>query len=284
MPYYPDINTLFIHIPRTGGTSLENFLKTKSRQFLYCTRHFHGINGFHGCYDNILAGKNFKLYTNQINSINPGNWKIYINDYPDLREHINNKKKAIEHWRTLGYYECRKFGPIISQYDKFKNINKNFEISLQHQPFSIIYKHRELLNVNFNNIKIITIVRNPYDRIISDLFYFQLIEDNFSPRKISNIIKKYINEHIYDNHNLPQYKFISNDNGEIIDSIHIFKTETLTEDLNKYGYNYVRKKIGKEKRYTTLQYSNYLSNKSIDLINIFPIIFISIFKFNQNRI
>mgnify|MGYP001162412708 CR=1 FL=1 len=64
-------------------------------------------------------------------------------------------------------------------------------------------------------------------------------------------------------------KFISNDNGEIIHNIHIFKTETLTEDLNKYGYNYIRQKIGKEKRYTTSQYSNYLSNKSIDLINNF---------------
>ena len=35
MPYYKDINLLFIHIPKTGGTSLENYLQTKSSQSLY---------------------------------------------------------------------------------------------------------------------------------------------------------------------------------------------------------------------------------------------------------
>ena len=34
MPYYEDFNTLFIHIPRTGGISLGDYLKTKSKQTL----------------------------------------------------------------------------------------------------------------------------------------------------------------------------------------------------------------------------------------------------------
>jgi len=43
--------------------------------------------------------------------------------------------------------------------------------SLQHLFYTTIYKFRDKLNINFDNIKIFTIVRNPYDRIISDLFF-----------------------------------------------------------------------------------------------------------------
>jgi len=45
-------------------------------------------------------------------------------------------------------------------------------ISLQHQYYSTLYKYRDKLGINFNDIKIFSIVRNPYNRIISDLFFF----------------------------------------------------------------------------------------------------------------
>ena len=35
MPYYKDNNLLFIHIPKTGGSSLEDYLKLKYTQTLY---------------------------------------------------------------------------------------------------------------------------------------------------------------------------------------------------------------------------------------------------------
>ena len=35
MPYYKDIHTLFIHIPKTGGSSLEKYLQIKSTQTLF---------------------------------------------------------------------------------------------------------------------------------------------------------------------------------------------------------------------------------------------------------
>ena len=48
--------------------------------------------------------------------------------------------------------------------------------SLQHLTYKKISEFKTILDVDFNeDLKIITIVRNPYDRIVSDLFFFNLI-------------------------------------------------------------------------------------------------------------
>ena len=189
MPYYKNINTLLIHIPKTGGTSLEEYLQTKSPQTL------------------------FSGYTNDI--------------MPE--EHLRN-------------------------------------ISLQHQFFSDIWRYRNILQIDFTNIKIITIVRNPYDRIISDLLYLNLIKHTTHPDKISSIIKKYIQRTDLDNHNVPQYKFICDSKGNLsknMAQIKIFKTETLTKELQEYGF------IDYKGKNTAANYIQYLNKDSIKLINNF---------------
>ena len=43
--------------------------------------------------------------------------------------------------------------------------------TLQHLTYNTIYDLKNLLNIDLmNNLKIIAILRNPYNRIISDLF------------------------------------------------------------------------------------------------------------------
>jgi len=188
MPYYKEKDLLFIHIPKTGGTNIENCIKQKYKQTLYSGR------------TNLLK-------------------------YP-----YNN-------------------------------------LSLQHQFYNTIYNNRDKLNINFNNIKIFTVVRNPYDRIISDLFFKKIIKKDYTSEQVyDKIVNDYLNRYDLDNHNVSQYKFITDENLKLIPNIKIFKCENLNEindDLNKFiGFD-----INIKKNNVNKDYSMYLNKDSIDLIN-----------------
>ena len=193
MPYYKNesINILFIHIPKTGGSNIEQNLKKKCNQTVF------------------------------------SQWK---NDL--LPSPYNN-------------------------------------VSLQHQTYMTIYNYKNELNIDFENIKTFAIVRNPYDRIISDLFLFKFINKNTSPEKVFDLIKNnYLYRDNLDNHNIPQYKFVTNEKNELIENIKIFKTETLN-DFNKEINNYLNLNINLKKQNVNKDYSEYLNNDSIKLINEF---------------
>ena len=150
MPYFKNenINILFIHIPKTGGTSVEKYFSSK--------------------YDIVLDNKS--LYT--MGLLKP----LEIND---------------------------------------KTINS----SLQHLTYNTIMENKTYFNIDeTTNLQIITIVRNPYERIISDLFFLKLIKIEDTKEEVFNVIKeKYIlNIEEYDNHPLPQYLFITDQNIKLI--------------------------------------------------------------------
>ena len=190
MPYYKEINLLFIHIPKTGGSNIENNIKLQYKQSL-----------FSGRFNNLLP-------------------------FP---------------------------------YNK---------ISLQHQFYLTLFRYRQLLKINFSNIKILTVVRNPYDRIISDLFWFKLIKPNDSSEKVLHVLKTiYFNpKNNFDNHRQPQYKFICDKDNKLIPGIKIFKTETLNiknNELNQFlGFS-----INIKKHNSNKNYSKFLNKRSISLIN-----------------
>jgi hypothetical protein len=198
MPYFHNnnINILFIHIPKTGGTSLEKYFSKKY---------------------------NIPLNYKSLFSILPDNFKI-----PN-------------------------------------NFNRN--IHLQHQTYNILFNYKDHLHINFNNLQIITIVRNPYDRIISDLFYFKLITVKNTPNEVYNIMFQYLHNHKIrrDNHKIPQHLFVINMKGRQINNLIILKTETLTDDMKRHGYhdfNFKENVNSCEKKY-----DKYLNYNSIKLIN-----------------
>ena len=116
MPYYKKKHILFIHIPKTGGTSVEDTLKLGDIQTMY-------------------SGKR--------NNIMP-----------------------IQYLR---------------------------HISLQHQTYNNIFRYRRFLHVKFDRkLKVMSIVRNPYTRIVSDLFFHKLINAKTSKNKVNRILRRYV--------------------------------------------------------------------------------------------
>ena len=202
MPYFKnnEINILFIHIPKTGGTSIENYFSQKY---------------------------NIPLNSDSLSSNSPNEFIIE---------------------------------------------NIIFDSSPQHFTYEILYKYRNELNIEFKDIRIISVVRNPYARIVSDLFFFEKITIDSSKEEVFQEIENYLQSKYLDNHNIPQYLFVTNERRELIPYIHILHTETLNCDMCELGYKDFCKLDNfnpYRKKYDHYYYLNYLNTDSIRLINEF---------------
>lgn len=155
------------------------------------------------------------------------------------------------------------YGHFIEKHKLQNKINA----SLQHMKYLTIFEYKDFFGINFDNINIITIVRNPYERIISDLFWSKKISIDTSKDKVFDIIKTYVLSNNLDNHNIPQYLFITDDNKELIPNIKILHTETLQSDMFNLGYTDFSIKENSNKH--NVNYYDYLNNDAIQLINDF---------------
>uniref|UniRef100_A0A6C0HU54 Sulfotransferase domain-containing protein n=1 Tax=viral metagenome TaxID=1070528 RepID=A0A6C0HU54_9ZZZZ len=154
-------------------------------------------------------------------------------------------------------YFSKKFN-IPLNFKSLYGIKGDYSSSLQHLTYLDLVKHKL---VDFTDKKIITIVRNPYERIVSDLFWYRKIKKNTSSEDVCKIIKKYLMEKKLDNHNIPQHLFIKG-----ASPIHIMRTETLKKDMNDLGYDF---DINVHKNKENVDYYSFLNKESIALINDF---------------
>jgi len=145
MPYIKNlnksINILYIHIPKTGGTTIEKYL---SYQFNY--------------------GK------------------------PLLPKNL--------------------FSP---HQNMFKFL---FYGSPQHQSYRTLMKYKNKLGIITTNLKIFASVRNPYTKIVSDLFHHRLINKNSSQSHVYNALVRFVfSKNKFDNHNLMKPQMFDNHRG-----------------------------------------------------------------------
>jgi uncharacterized protein YlzI (FlbEa/FlbD family) len=145
--------------------------------------------------------------------------------------------------------------------------SKNINSSLQHITYKTIDTNKEFFKIDMSNIEIITIVRNPYNRIISDLFWHKKITINSTTEEVYHKIQKYLRDETLDNHNIPQYLFVTDEKMQLIPNIKILYSETLSSDMHKLGYVDFDVKINDNKNKPN--YFHYLNPSSIQLINEF---------------
>ena len=191
MPYFKEFNILFIHIPKTGGSNIENF-------FL-----------------------NYSKNKPTINHLLSNNLNIRINNH-----------------------------------------------SLQHMTYQEYFNNKDYFNIDTDSLKIITVVRNPYDRIISDLFYLKFADPSYNREQIEETLKNYLySNHMYDNHKLEQYKFIIDNENKINKKIIILKCENLNEQMKILGFPEFEKFCNYTNNNFNKNYLKFLNDNSISLIN-----------------
>jgi hypothetical protein len=176
----------------------------------------------------------------------------------------------------------------LIEYRTFKRVRlmKDMEHSLQHITWLEMQEHKHILwdtdkqrdivsndLYQRNDCEIITVVRNPYDRIISELLFNGILTAD-TIRNQSGVyrkLKKYLSkDDSFDNHKLPQFMYITDIHGELIENIIILRTETLTADMKHIGFvdfNYNLQSSKSNLVPKDTKYSAALNKNSINLIN-----------------
>jgi hypothetical protein len=266
MPFFPSTNVLFLHVPKTGGTSIENYFSKKWNTPL----NIHSL--YYRCTSNIQNEIDVlrKIWRHKVNVLFDAEIKNIYKKYKhkEQKTRISQIKSNIKEYMNGLKYSI----PEFQQFKKLRII-RDKRHSLHH--FTALeldtYKNVFLYNKSLlDSAKIYVSVRNPYERIISELFFIRVIHAKSTKKDVYEKIKNYLeSKSDFDNHKIPQYKYIVNENEELYPNIFIIKTEQLEQDMKKYGFDDFLSsyKHLHNKKYNNKKYYDLLNEDSIALIN-----------------
>ena len=170
---------------------------------------------------------------------------------------------------SLETYFSKKFNMPLNDSTLFNTVKRFKGVSFQHQTYQSLITYPQIFKIdNSHNLKILTVVRSPYHRLISDLFFFKYITANSSQAFVFKVLAtKYFNTFgANDNHKKPQYLFLLDKDGKMLEeNITIMRMETLNADMAKLGYTdfNIKAQSSNVKR----DYMSFLNADSIKLIN-----------------
>ena len=183
MPYFESEKLFFIHIPKTGGTSIIDYFIRKHRVTLDTNVIYHRYQT-HKIENEVEHYKT--LWKTQINKrIDAEKQKRFsMNRSNKMLQTVTNDKDWVQVKRGL---------PDFQTFRKLRLV-RNLKHSLHHFTWNEIWNNRDILwpcgsvvknKMNMNGVdhpfRIMTIVRNPYNRVISDLFFNGFLSYKIKP-------------------------------------------------------------------------------------------------------
>ena len=136
----------------------------------------------------------------------------------------------------------------------------NKSVRIQPEKHADIYEIKKKFKNSYNNYRKFTIIRNPYDKMVSWYFYLKRNLGDYNVIEFNNWIKDpskfwHINDPI--SYLKPQYEWINN-------TVEIIKFENLNKELNKFFNEKINLPIINKSNHK--HYLEYYNKQSLNII------------------